>query len=100
MAPGIARGAQQARVALLINAEKSVGLAGGLQGIDGDLYIAFGGVFEAYWHGEPAGHLAVDLTFAGTRSNRRPGDQISVIVWRDGIEQLGPGRQAHGIDGE
>jgi hypothetical protein len=87
-------------VALLIDAEKGMGLAGGLQGIDGDLHIALGGVFEAHWHGEPARHLAMDLTFAGARPNRCPGDQISVIVRRDGIEQFCPGRQAHGVDGE
>ena len=44
-------------MALLIDAEKGVGLAGGLQGVDCDLHIALGGVFEANWHGEPAGHL-------------------------------------------
>src|SRR5713101_3840587 len=80
MAPGIARRPHQARVALLIDAEKGVGLAGGLQGVDGNLHIAFGGVFEAHRHGEPAGHLAVDLTFAGARPNRCPGDQIGVVV--------------------
>src|SRR5215467_5312539 len=100
MAPWIARGAQQARVALLIDAEKAVRLAGGLQGVDSDLHIAFGGVFEAHWHAKPAGHFAVDLTFAGARPYRRPGDQISVVVWRNGVEQLRPSRQAHGVDGE
>src|SRR5262245_21380585 len=98
MTPWIARGAQQARVALLIDAEEAVRLAGGLQGIDGDLHIAFGGVFEAHRHGEPTGHLAMDLTFAGARPNRRPGDQISVVVWRNGVEQLSPSWQDYGVD--
>ncbi len=100
MAPWIARRAHDAGLALLIDTYKSVRLAGRLQSIDGDLHVTLSGVFKPYRHREPAGHFTVDLTLGGARSNRRPGDEIGVVLRRDGVEQLRPNWQPHGVNVE
>ncbi len=57
-------------VAGLGDGEKTVGLLGGLDRVDGDLVVAAGAVLETDGHGEAAGELAVELALGGAAPMR------------------------------
>jgi len=100
VAPRIARGADDAGDAVLVHAEESVGVTGGLHGVNGHLKAAVGPVFESDGHGEAAGHFAVGLGLGGAGADGGPGDKIGDVLGDDGIEELGSGGQAHAGDFE
>src|SRR5690606_2278761 len=94
VAVGVAAGDDGGGLALDVDAEESLGLRGGLDGVDGDGESAVGAVFEAERHGQAGGHLPVGLRFGGAGADRRPADEVGDVLRRDRIEQLGGGGQA------
>ena len=89
MAIGIASGLDDARRAILIDAEKTMRGARGPHGVDGSLHTAVGCIFKTHRHRESAGHLAVGLGLRRPRTDRRPADEVSYVLRHDGVEKLG-----------
>ena len=94
MAVGIPRRFDDARGAVLIDAEKTVLGAGRGHRIDCGLETSVRGVFESHRHRESTRHFAVCLGFRGARADGRPGDQVRRVLRNDGIEKFRRGRQA------
>ena len=94
MAVGISRRFDDARGAVLIDAEKTVLGAGRGHRIDCGLETSVRGIFESDRHRESARHFAVGLGFRGARADGRPGDQVRCVLRNDGIEKFRCGRQA------
>jgi len=91
----VAFGDEDGSAALFGVAEKVVGLAGGEDGLDGDLDIAGGAVFEADGAGEAGDKLAVDLAFGGAGADCAPADERGDVLGGDHVEELGAGGDAH-----
>ena len=68
-------------------------MAGGLDRVDCGGEIAIGPVLEAQGHGQTGCHLPVGLALGGAGSDRRPANQVGDVLGRNGIEELGCGRQ-------
>ncbi len=64
-------------------------------GINGNLQIAVGAVFEADREGEAAGHFSVGLAFGGPCADRSPADRVGHILWGDGVKHFSCNRQTH-----
>lgn len=91
---GVAARVDDAREAVLVDAQEAVAHAGRAHRVDGDLQAAVGAVLEADGEGDAAGQLAVDLRFGRARADGAPADQVGQVVGRDRIEHLAGGRQA------
>ena len=61
-------------------------------GVNGDLHVAVGAVFEADRAGEAGGELAVYLAFGGARADCAPADQVGDVLRQDHIEVFDCGR--------
>lgn len=46
-------------------------------------------ILETDREGDTGGKLTVELRFSGTSTNSTPGDEVSDVLGRDGIEELG-----------
>lgn len=92
----VAGGLDDGGIAGLGDGQKMVGLAGGLDGVEGDLDIPPGAVFEPDGHAEAGGELAMDLALGGAGADGSPGDEVGVVLGGDGIEELIAGRHAAG----
>ena len=90
---GIAAGDDGGGGAVEIDAEKSLGLGGGLDGVDGGGDGTIGAVFETERHRQTRGHLAVGLRFGGAGADGGPADEVGDVLRGDGIEELGGGGQ-------
>ena len=95
MAVLIARGLENRRAALLGHRQEIVGLRGGPDRIDSHLDIAIGSVLEPHRAGQPGGQFTVSLALGSTRTDRAPGNQVSVVLRADEIQVFGAGGQAH-----
>ena len=91
----IAGGDEDGRLAVLGVAEEGVGVGGGEDGVDGDLHVAGGAVFEADRAGDAGDELAVDLALGGARADGSPADEAGDVLRRDHVEELGSGGHAH-----
>ena len=100
VAVAVAAGAHDGGAAFFVDAEESVRARGRDDGIDGHFQAAVGGILESDRGGQARGHLAVGLRFDRARADRRPRDEIAVVLRCDGIERLGGRRQPQLIDGE
>ena len=94
----IARRANDAGDAILVDAKKTVRRARRGHRVDGDLQAAIGRVFESDGHRQAAGHLAVRLRFRRARADRGPTHQVGDVLGHDGIEKFGRRRQTHSGD--
>src|SRR6185312_6911712 len=83
------------REPLLGHRQEMVGVAGGLDGVDGDLRVAVGAVLEPDRDRQPGGQLAVHLALGGPRPDGAPADQVGDVLGRDGVQELAAGGQAH-----
>ena len=63
-------------------------------GVDGDLHVAVGAVFEADRAGEAGGELAVHLAFGGARADRAPADEVCDVLRDDHVEVFDGDRHA------
>src|SRR5471030_5691 len=63
----------------------------GADRVNGDAGIAISTIFETNRTRQGRGHLAVDLTFGGTRTNRTPANQVSDILADHHIQEFGGG---------
>ena len=63
-------------------------------GVNGDLHVAVGAVFEADRAGEAGCELAVHLAFGGARADRTPADEVCDVLRQDHIEVFDCGRHA------
>jgi len=61
-------------------------------GVNGDLHVAVGAVFEADRAGEAGGELAVYLAFSGARADCAPADEVGDVLRQDHIEVFDCGR--------
>src|SRR5439155_3766759 len=95
MAVPIAFGDEDCRLSMLGVAEKVVRLACRQDGLDRDLHIARGSVFEAHRAGESGDQLAVHLTLCGTRTDGAPANEARDILRRDHVEKLRARGNAH-----
>ncbi len=98
MTKGVAGGAVDGHLAVLVRGVKDVAVAGGAHRIDGDAGIAVGAVLEADRAGEGGSHLAVYLGFGGTRADGAPGDEVGNVLAGHHVEELGGGGHAELID--
>lgn len=98
MAVGVAFGGDGVGLSGVVDAEKSLFLAGGLDGVDGDGEAAVGAVFKAEGHGESGGHLAVSLALGGAGANGGPANEVGDVLRGDGVEEFGGGGYAEGDD--
>jgi hypothetical protein len=89
----VAAGDDGGGLAIQIDAEKSLGLGGGLDGIDCRREGAVGAILEAQGHGEAGGHLPMGLRFGRAGADRGPADQIRNVLRSHRIEQLRCRRQ-------
>jgi len=72
-----------------LDAEETVGTAGGSHGVDRRLDASVGAVLETDGHREAARHLAVGLRLGGARADGRPADQVGDVLGHDRVEHLG-----------
>ena len=79
--------------AFIVDAKKSLWLAGRFDRIDRNSQTAVGAILKAKWHGETRGHLAVCLALGSTRTDCRPTDKVGYVLRGDWVEQLCRGRQ-------
>ena len=94
----VARGGDDRRATVLINAEKTVRRARRQQGVERRLDTAVRAVLEADRHRQAAGHFAVRLGLGGARPDRRPTHHVRQVLRHDGIEKFGGRGQAEGRD--
>src|SRR5256885_3725150 len=94
VAVGVAARRDDARQALLGDAEEAVVVRGGAHGVDRDLHGAVGAVLEADRHREARGELAVHLALRGARADRAPRHEVRDELRRDRIEELAARRKA------
>ena len=95
VALGVAPGDEDGGLSVLGVAEEGVRLQGGEDGVDGDLDVAGGGVFEYDRTGDAADELAMDLALCGARADGAPADQAGDVLRGDHVEELGAGGHAH-----
>ena len=93
VAIGIAAGDDGGGGAVEIDTEKSLGLGGGLDGVDGGGDGTVGAVLETERHRQTRGHLAVGLRFGGAGADGGPADEVGNVLRGDGVEELGGGGQ-------
>ena len=98
MAIGVATGAGNRRLALVVDAQKAMGVSGGDDGVDGHLQVPVRAVLEPHRGGETRGHLPVGLGFGGAGADRCPAHQVTVILGRDRVQGLGARGQAEFAD--
>ncbi len=98
VAIGVAGGAVDGHLAVLVRGIEDVAVAGCAHRIDGDAGVAVGAVLEADRTGEGGGHLAVYLGFGGTCAYGTPGDEIADVLTGHHIEKLGGGGHADLVD--
>jgi len=98
MGVAVAGGAEDGGLAVLGVAQEGVRDGGGEEGVNGDLHVAGGAVFEAYGAGDAADQFAVTLAFCGARADGSPGDKAGEILRGDHVEKLGAGRDAHLVE--
>ena len=92
---GISSGDEDGRLAGFGEAEKSVGVSGGEDGVYGDLHVAGGAVFEADGAGDATDQLTMDLALGGSRSDGSPTDEAGDVLGRYYVEEFGSGGHAH-----
>ena len=95
VAVGVAAGGDDRRQPLLGDGQEMVRVAGGLDGVDGDLRVAVGAVLETDRHRQPGGQLAVGLALGGARADGPPADQVGQVLRRDHVQELAAGRHPH-----
>ena len=96
VAVGVSLGDKDGGLAVLGVAKEVVGLVGGEDGLDGDLDVAGGAVFEADGAGESGDELAVDLALGGAGADGSPGlTSVGDVLGGDHVEELGAGGDAH-----
>ncbi len=98
VAIGVAGGAVDGHLAVLVRGVEDVAVTGGAHRIDGDAGVAVGAVLEADRTGEGGGHLAVHLRFGGARADGAPGDEVADVLAGHHVEELGGGGHAKGVD--
>ena len=86
VAVGVAFGRKGVGAALIVDAEKSLWLAGGFDRVDRHVEATVGAVFEAERHGEAGGHLSVRLALGSAGADRGPRDQIGDVLRGDRVE--------------
>ncbi len=100
MAVGVAHGSDDGRLPVGVDADKMMGRAGRRHRVDGDLEAAFRAVLESDGHGDTACQFAVGLAFSRPGADGAPTDQISDVLWTDGIEQFRRAGQSELIDAQ
>src|ERR1035437_6963586 len=95
VAIGISLSDEDGRLAGFGEAEEGMGVGGGEDGVDGDLYVAGGAVLESHRAGDAADQLAVDLALGGARADGPPTDEAGDVLGRDHVEEFGSGGDAH-----
>ncbi|MNH11698.1 hypothetical protein D3C79_712200 [compost metagenome] len=98
VAIGVAGGAVDGHLAVLVRGIEDVAVAGGAHRIDGDAGVAVGAVLEAHRAGEGGGHLAVHLGFCGACAYGAPGDEVADVLAGHHVEEFGGGGHAHLVD--
>ena len=94
MAVGIAAGDDGGGRSVHADAQESLGLGGGPDGVDGGLEVAIGAVLESEGHRKARGHLPVGLRFGGAGADGAPADEVGDVLRSDRVEHLGGRRQA------
>ncbi len=84
----VARGLNDRRLSLGIDADEVVRRTGRRHRVDRDLQAAFCSVFEADRHRDTAGYFPMRLAFCGAGPDGRPADQVGDVLWADGVEQF------------
>lgn len=82
----ITLGGQCAGLALIVDAEESLWLAGRFDCVDRDVEVAVGAVFEAERHGQAGGHLAVGLALGGSCADGGPADEVGDVLRSDRVQ--------------
>ena len=86
---GIATGGDGGGLACRGDAQESLSLACGDDGINGSLEFTAGGVFEPDGHGEAGGHLPVGLALDGPGADGGPAKAVGNELRGDGVEEFG-----------
>src|SRR5687768_12003708 len=94
MARGIAGSRDDAGAAFLIDAEKSLRLHRGLDGVDRGAEGAGRRVLESDGHREATRHLPVSLRLGGARADGAPAGKVRDVLRSDGVEHLRGSGQA------
>ena len=95
MAVRVALRLQEAYLARLVDTDKTVRHRSSAHGVDCRRQAAIGTVFKANRHRQARRHLAVGLRFCGTRTNRRPAEQIAQVLRAVRVQRFGCQRQPH-----
>ena len=90
---GVAGGLDDGGEPVTVDAEEGVGVERRNHGIDGDLEVAVGAVFEADREGEAAGQFAVGLGFGGAGADCAPAEHVRQVFGGDRVEHLGRNRK-------
>ncbi len=98
VAVGVAGGAVDGHLAVLVRGVEDVAVTGGAHRIDGDAGVAVGAVLEPHRAGEGGGHLPVNLGLGGARPDGAPGDEIADVLAGHHVEELGGGGHAGLVD--
>ncbi|MPN04755.1 hypothetical protein SDC9_152002 [bioreactor metagenome] len=98
MAILVAHGGHDGRMTRLGHRQKMVWRVGRTNGVDRDANVAIGAVLEADRARQTRSQFAMHLRLGRPRADGAPGDQVSRVLRRDGIEEFCRARQAQLID--
>jgi len=85
----VAAGLDDGGKTLLGNTHEGVGVGGRLHSIDCNTDTSIGSILEANWEGDTGSELTVELRLGRTSTNGSPRNEISDVLGRDGVEELG-----------
>ncbi|MNY53875.1 hypothetical protein D3C86_1896740 [compost metagenome] len=86
---GVARGLDDCRMPLAVDAEVAMRVGGRAHGITGHGYTTIGAVLETDRHAQATGHLPVDLRLRGAGADGDPTEQVVEVAGRHGLQQFG-----------
>ena len=92
----VAGGADDARHAVLVDAQKTVRMPRRAHRVNRHLQTAVRGIFQADGHGKAAGHFAMRLRFRRARADGRPGNQVGDVLRHNRVEKFRRRRQDPG----
>lgn len=84
----VAAGVDNGGDALLCDREEVVVHGGGADGVDGNVDVAVGAVFEAHGDRKTRGELTVDLRFRGAGTDGAPRDEITNVLRGNRVEEF------------